>query len=182
MLSVCTLRAIWRKAMNSQFQKLTTWWIVRVSLALLLSGIARGTAPAHQAPSHTATESPIMFMPNSSEISCPKDVHVKDRCILVTGKNFDKRAFWTKFRYTAFLDVPATGVPSGCMGVITTGSLISAQGEVHFKGTGYYCPSSNAAVYHCSFDEAEAQKFGMPLALKINYDGRKERETFNLGD
>ena len=168
--------------MNSQFQGLTIWWIARVSLALLLSGIARGTALPQQTPSQTPAASPIMFGPHSSEISCPKDVHVKDRCILVTGNNFNKRAFWTKFRYTAFLDVPATGVPAGCMGVITTGSLISAQGEAHFKGTGYYCPRANAAVYHCSFDEAEAQKFGMPLALTINYDGRKESETFKLGN
>lgn len=181
MLSVYSSRAF-RRAMNSQFQELTIWLVVRVSLALLLLGIARGTAPAKQATSHTPAESPIMFMPNSSEISCPKDVHVKDRCILVTGKNFDKRAFWTKFRYTAFLDVPATGVPAGCMGVITTGSLISAQTRFISKALATICPSSNAVVYHCSFDEAEAQKFGMPLALTIKYDGRKESETFKLGD
>lgn len=167
--------------MNRQFQKLTVRLIGGASLVLFSLAIALGRTPAPQA-SQSPTTSPIAFAPHSSEISCPKDVHVKDRCIVVTGKNFDKHAFWSKFRYTAFLDVPATGVPSGCMGVITTGSLISEQGEAHFKGTGYYCPSSNAAVYHCSFDEAEAQKFGMPLALTIHYDGRKESETFKFGN
>lgn len=153
-----------------------------MSLALSLLGFVLGMALAQQAPSPAPAAELLTFSPHDSEISCPKGVHAKDRCLLVTGKNVNKRAFWTKFRRTAFLDVPGTQPPAGCMGAITDGSLISAQGELHFKGTGYYCPKTWAAVYHCSFDETEAQKFGIPIDLTINYDGRRESETFKLGN
>lgn len=159
-------------------QKTAVWWIVRMSLALSLLGMA----PGQQAPSEKPPAILLTFSPHDSEISCPKEVHAKDRCLLVTGKNVEKRSPWTRFRRTAFLDVPASGVPAGCVGAITSGSLLSAQGEVHFKGSGYYCPKAWAAVYHCSFDETEAQKFGLPVDLTINYDGRRETETFTLGN
>ncbi len=168
--------------MNNQFQKIIVCLIVTVSFALASSGIVLGISPAQQPPSQAPAAQLLTFSPHDSEISCPKDVHAKDRCLLVTGKNVNKRDPWAKFRRTVFLDVPATQPPAGCMGAITAGSLISAQGELHFKGTGYYCPKSDAAVYHCSFDEAEAQKFGISVDLTINYDGRRESETFKLGN
>jgi hypothetical protein len=164
--------------MNIQFQKSTIWLIVRASLALSLSGTVLG----QQAPSEKPAAILLTFSPHDSEISCPKEVHAKDRCLLVTGKNVEKRSLWSKFRRTAFLDVPGSGVPAGCVGAMTSGSLLSAQGELHFKGSGYYCPKTWAAVYHCSFDEADAQKFGVPVDLTINYDGRRDTETFTLGN
>lgn len=166
--------------MNKRFMK---WFLIGAPLAVLFLSMDPGVAAAQQAPTQAATASPIVFTPHSSEASCPKEVHAKDRCILVIAKNDNKHAFWSKLRRTAFLDVPATGVPAGCMGASTAGSLISTQGEIHFKGTGYYCPNAEVAVYHCSFDEAEAQKFGMPVNFTITYEGgRKDAETFRLGN
>jgi hypothetical protein len=167
--------------MNAQFERTPTSLTLRVAVALTVLGTVLGMAPAQQAPSQTPAAKALVFVPYVREMSCPKDIHASNGCIVVTGKNFDKRAFWIQFRRTAFLGVAGTGVPAGCMAVTTAGSLMSAQGELHFKGTGYYCPNAAAAVYHCSFDEAEAQKFGMPVDITINHDGRKESETFTLG-
>jgi hypothetical protein len=69
--------------MNIQFQKSTIWLIVRASLALSLSGTVLG----QQAPSEKPAAILLTFSPHDSEISCPKEVHAKDRCLLVTGKN-----------------------------------------------------------------------------------------------
>lgn len=167
--------------MNSHFRTGLTRATVSASLTLWFFGAGVGMA-AQQAATQPATASPMVFTPFSSVASCPKEVHAKDGCILVTAKNNDKHAFWTKLRRKAYLDVPATNVPKGCMGASTDGSLISAQGEIHFKGTGYYCPNAEAAIYHGSFDETEAQKFGMPVNLTIKYEGgRKDAETITLG-
>ena len=157
------------------------WLILGVSLTAFLLSLGQGKAAPVQAAAQPATKSPILFDPRSSLGDCPKGVHAREGCIVVIAKNQDKRGFWTKLRRRAFLDVPASGVPAGCMGAATEGSLIAAEGELHFKGTGYYCPKAERAAYRCSFDETEAQKFGMPVNFTISYEGgRKNSETLTL--
>jgi hypothetical protein len=162
-------------------REITKWSILGVPLAILFLSLGQGMAVPQQAETQPAATSPMLFNPHSSLGDCPKGVHAKEGCILVTAKNNDKRAFWTKLRRRAFLGVPATGVPAGCMGAGTAGSLFAAQGELPFTGTGYYCPNAETAVYHCSFDETESKKFGMPVNFTISYEGgRKNLETLTL--
>jgi len=133
----------------------------------------------HAVSERLAASQMLRFKPSDRPTTCPKSAHPKNGCLLVTGDNLDTQAIWKRFKRTAFLGESGAGVPAGCIAVSTLGALISAKGQLHFKGEGHYCPKTDIAVYHYVLDATEANKFSMPTSGTIDYDGGKDIETYS---
>ena len=142
-----------------------------------LSGVLAWVAPP-SAWASSALTLQVTYKVTEKSAKCPAATHPQGGCVWLTGKALNSHSPWTEMRRLASVGASAAALPAGCDSATTSGVLQGKHGTIHFKGAGYYCPKTDTALYHYTFDAAQAKRFELPVNGTIRYVGSSNTETF----